>query len=113
SLRRERIQRFGQPAFCCGGRYRGHGGTSSSLGKGTGIASAALVDSSAGKVFAFVGNDGSTACFPSNPRSAVYQFAANFTSGTGVKATVGLGGTFPLYAGDLDNAYYSSANGTG
>jgi hypothetical protein len=88
-------------------------GTSSSLGKGAGITSSTLVDSFAGKVFVFVGNDGSTACYPSNPCSAVYQFAASFTSGTGVKVTVGLGGTFPLYAGDFDNAYYSSANGTG
>ena len=87
-------------------------GTSSSLGKGVGIATGPMVDSSAGEVYAFVGNDGSTAC-SSNPCSAVYQFATNFTSGTGIKATVGLSGSFPLYIGDFDNAYYSSANGTG
>ncbi|MGD1081238.1 MAG: hypothetical protein ABR881_23190 [Candidatus Sulfotelmatobacter sp.] len=86
-------------------------GTSSSLGKGAGIASGPIVDSSTGEVFVFVGNDGTSAC--SGPCSAVYQFAANFTSGAGVKATVGTGGTFPLYAGDFDNAYFSSANGTG
>ena len=86
-------------------------GTSSSLGKGAGIVSGTLVDSSTGKVFAFVGNDGTTAC--SGPCSAVYQFAANFTSGTGIKATVGFGGTFPLYDGTFDNAYYTSVDGTG
>jgi hypothetical protein len=88
-------------------------GTSSSLGKGVGIASGTLVDSSAGKVFVFVGNDGSIAGCSGGPCSAVYQFAANFTSGTGVKATVGFGGSFPLYNGTLDNAYYTSTNGTG
>jgi len=87
-------------------------GTSSSLGKGAGIVSGTLVDSSAGKVFVFVGNDGTTFC-GSGPCSAVYQFAANFTSGTGTKAAVGFGGTFPLYNGDFDNAYYTSANATG
>jgi hypothetical protein len=70
------------------------------------------VDSSAGKVLAFVENDGTTACF-GFPCGAVYQFAANFTSGAGIKATVGLGGTFPLYDGTFDNTYYSSVNGTG
>ena len=86
-------------------------GTSSSLGKGAGIFSGTLVDSSTGKVFALVGNDGTTFC--GGPCSAVYQFAANFTSGTGTKAAVGFGGTFPLYDATFDNAYYTSANGTG
>jgi hypothetical protein len=62
-------------------------GTSSSLGKGAGIVSGTLVDSAAGKVFAFVGNDGTTFC-GAGPCSAVYQFPTNFTSGTGTKATV-------------------------
>jgi hypothetical protein len=86
-------------------------GTSSSLGKAPGITSGTLVDSSTGEVFAFVGNDASTAC--SGPCSAVYQFSTSFTSGTGTKATVGFGGSFPLYNGNFDNAYYTSANGTG
>jgi predicted transcriptional regulator len=34
------------------------------------------------------------------PCSAVYQFATNFTSGVGTKATVGFGGSFPLYNGN-------------
>jgi hypothetical protein len=88
-------------------------GTSSSLGKGAGIATGPIVDSTAGKVYAFIGNDGATACYPTSPCSAVYQFATNFTSGTGTKATVGAGGTFPLYVGDFDNTYYTSSNATG
>jgi hypothetical protein len=88
-------------------------GTSSSLGKGVGISSGTLVDSSAGKVFVFVGNDGTTSGCGGSPCSAVYQFAANFTSGTGIKTTVGFGGGFPLYNGTLDNAYFASPNGTG
>jgi hypothetical protein len=87
-------------------------GTSSSLGQGTGLANGTIVDSTAGEVYAFVGNDGSTAC-SSGPCSAVYQFPTSFTSGTGIKATVGFGGSFTLYIGDFDNAYYSSANATG
>ena len=86
-------------------------GTSSSLGKGAGVATGPVVDSSSGEVFAFVGNDGTSAC--SGPCSAVYQFAANFTSGAGIKATVGFGGSIPLYIGSFDNAYYTSANSTG
>jgi hypothetical protein len=87
-------------------------GTSSSLGKGAGVFSGTLVDSSTGTVFALVGNDGTTFC-GSGACSAVYQFAANFTSGTGTKAAVGFGGAFPLYDATFDNAYYTSANGTG
>ncbi len=101
----------GSQLFAVAGTTGAIAGTSSSLGKGAGIVSGSLVDSSTGKVFAFVGNDGTGAC--SGPCSAVYQFATNFTSGTGIKATVGFGGTFPLYNGSFDNAYYTSADGTG
>jgi hypothetical protein len=87
-------------------------GTSSSLGKGAGIVSGTVVDSSTGEVFVFVGNDASTNCF-GGPCSAVYQFATNFTSGGGTKADVGFGGSFPLYNGSFDNTYYTSANSTG
>jgi hypothetical protein len=88
-------------------------GTSSGLGKGVGLVSGPIVDSTAGQVYVFIGNDGTTACYPTNPCSAVYQFPTSFTSGTGIKATAGAGGSFPLYLGDFDNAYYSSANATG
>lgn len=88
-------------------------GTSSGLGKGVGLVSGPIVDSTAGQVYVFIGNDGTTACYPTNPCSAVYQFPTSFTSGTGTKATVGLSGSFPLYLGDFDNAYYSSTSSTG
>ncbi len=86
-------------------------GTSSSLGKGSGLAASAILDSSAGRVYVFVGNDGSTNC--SGPCEAVYQFPVTFTSGKGTEATVGVGGSFPLYNGDFDNAYLTSSNATG
>ncbi len=86
-------------------------GTSSSLGKGNGIVDGPVVDSTAGKVYVFLGNDGSSNC--SGPCGAVYQFAAGFTSGTGISAAAGIGGSIPLYAGSFDNTYYTSADGTG
>ena len=86
-------------------------GTGSSLGKGVGIAAGIVVDSTAAKAYVFVGNDGGTGC--GGPCSAVYQFATNFTSGSGTKATVGVSGSFTLYNGDFDNTYFTSANGTG
>jgi hypothetical protein len=101
----------GSQLFAIVGTTGAVAGTSSSLGKGTGIVSGTLVDSSTGKVLVFLGNDGSSAC--GGPCSAVYQFAANFTSGTGIKATVGFGGSLPLYSGTFDNAYYTSSDGSG
>jgi hypothetical protein len=86
-------------------------GTSSSLGKGNGIADGPVVDSTTGKVYAFLGNDGGSNC--SGPCGAVHQFATGFTSGTGISTAVGFGGSITLYAGSFDNAYYTSADGTG
>lgn len=101
----------GSQLFAVTGSSGAVAGTSSSLGKGVGISAEPIVDSSAGKVFVFLGNDGGTGC--AGPCMAVYQFATNFTSGTGTKATVGNGGSLPLYNGDFDNAYLTSANATG
>jgi hypothetical protein len=94
-------------------------GTSSSLGKGNGIVAGPIVDSSVGQVYVFVGTDnGASACFLGGTScSAVYEFATNFTSGTGRKTVVSsegnMGAVFTLYAGTFDNAYYTSSNGTG
>jgi hypothetical protein len=98
-------------------------GTSSSLGKGVGIVDGPIVDSSAGKVYAFVGADNSTGaagsqCFQGgSPCAAVYQFAANFTSGSGIEAKVSTGGNgpgpFKMYNGTFDNAYFTSSDSTG
>ena len=86
-------------------------GTSSSLGIGNGIADGPVVDSTTGEVYAFLGNDGSTNC--SGPCGVVHQFATSFTSGAGISTVVGFGGGITLYAGSFDNAYYTSADGTG
>jgi hypothetical protein len=98
-------------------------GTSSSLGKGNGLVAGPVVDSSAGQVYAFVGTDNSTGsvgstCFGGgHPCAAVYQFTTSFTSGLGIEARAsaeGPGtGTFTMYIGAFDNAYYTSANSTG
>ncbi len=75
---------------------------------------APIVDSSAGKVYVFVGNDG-------NGNSAVIQFSTtvgtatgNFTWHTcGAESTIGTGSTtgVPLFAGDFDNIYFGSSSG--
>jgi hypothetical protein len=98
-------------------------GTSSSLGVGNGILDGPLVDPSAGKVYVFVGSDNSTGigastCFQGgHPCAAVYQFPTNFSSGLGIEAKVSTGGngtgTFTMYLGAFDNAYYTSPNSTG
>jgi len=79
------------------------------MNNSTGIRDAPIVDSNAGRVYAFVGsNTGGTT------RAAVYQFATNFTSGsTGANQRVGLGAaTWTLYSGTFDDAYYTTP-GTG
>jgi hypothetical protein len=78
-----------------------------------GILDSPVVDSSAAKVYVFVGDDGSTNCTSSTPCAAVYQFPVSFTaSATGTEATVGPGYEF-MMSGTFDNAYYSSSNSTG
>jgi hypothetical protein len=98
-------------------------GTSSSLGTGNGIVDGPILDPSAGKVYVFAGSDNSTGSGAStcllggHPCAAVYQFATNFTSGTGIEAKVSIGGngtgTFTMYSGAFDNGYYTSPNSTG
>jgi hypothetical protein len=88
---------------------------SSQLDHGTGIVSGPLVDSTAGVVYVFSSNDGSTAC-ASGPCAAVYRFATGFASGgAGTKVAVGASTATPnsLYEGDLDSAYENSINAAG
>jgi hypothetical protein len=85
---------------------------SAQLDSNYGILDSPIVDSTTGQVFAFAGDDGTTACASSNPCAAVYQFPVGFSSAaSGTKATVGPGYEF-LLSGTFDNAYFTSS-GTG
>ena len=92
--------------------------TSAALGKGNGIASGPILDSTAGKVYVFVGTDNSPSgtCLGGGPCSGVYQFTASSSLATSVEATVQRStnsSTFTLNAGTFDNNYYTSSNSTG
>lgn len=68
---------------------------------------APIVDSANGVIYEFIGQDGTG-------NSAMYQFATNYASQScGVHVTLGTGSTtgVPVYAGDLDNLYYSGSAG--
>ena len=83
-------------------------GYSGELDELYGILDAPIVDSTAGKVYVFAGEN------PSG-KNAVYQFATNFTSGSGTAATLGTGGTGTTtyqFDGAFDNNYYTSSNGS-
>jgi hypothetical protein len=80
-------------------------GTSGQLDEYFGIQDAPLVDSTAGKVYVFAGYD-------TGGNNGVFQFATNFTSGSGTEKTVDTGGdgqtTYQL-DGTFDNTYYTSS----
>jgi hypothetical protein len=80
---------------------------SGQLGKGTGIEEGPVVDSTAQTVYVFVGENVAGA----NAAVFVFNISA-FTSGsTGANVTVGTSSaSVPLYAGGLDNIYFTSAN---
>jgi hypothetical protein len=89
-------------------------GTSGRLDFHFGIVDAPFVDSSASRVYVFAGSDGNfnnalSPCAANTPCAGVYQFATNFTSGTGTETTLGVGNQF-LLAGTFDNTYYTSAS---
>jgi len=71
------------------------------------IADGTLVDSSAGKLYAFVTTLGGN--------NSVYQLPTNFTTTTGNSVkSVGTGAAgYYLYSGTFDNVYYSSSTATG
>jgi hypothetical protein len=85
--------------------------TSARLGFSLGIVDSPIVDSVAGKVYVFVSNDAGGVVTANNSR--VFQFAANFAgASSGASVTVGdSSGAVRAFAGDFDNAYYSSAGG--
>jgi len=77
---------------------------------------APIVDSSAGKVYVFLGNDG-------NGNSAVIQFSTTVGEGTGdfeyhtcgTESTIGTASTtagIPVFAGTFDNLYFTSDGGS-
>ncbi|MGA2373349.1 MAG: hypothetical protein ABSG11_22045 [Candidatus Korobacteraceae bacterium] len=80
------------------------------LAAGTGIVDSPVVDSTAARVYTFVGDDGSTKCTASSPCSAVYQLTTTFASGnTGTEQTIGRGNAADIgYAGNFDNVYFTS-----
>ena len=82
-------------------------GYSAELDELYGILDAPLVDSTAGKVYVFSGEN-------TSGKNAVYQFATNFVTGaTPAVATLGAGGTGTTtfqFAGTFDNTYYTSSN---
>ena len=87
------------------------GAVNKTISIGDAIADAPLVDSSAGKLYAFV-----TTSTDINPGdNEVYELSTNFTSIAGASAQpVGTGGAgYFLYHGIFDNVYYSSATFTG
>jgi len=73
-----------------------------------------ILDQTLQKVYVFSSNDNGATC--GGPCAAVMQFSTTFVSGTsGTKTTVGSSSGTPnfLYAGDFDDAYYTSGNATG
>ena len=82
---------------------------SAQLDYNLGIYDSPIVDSSAGKVYAFIGADNSTSC-SSGPCAAVFQFPVSFTGGAaGTEATVGPGYQL-LMSGSFDNQYFTSGS---
>jgi hypothetical protein len=89
-------------------------GTSSQLDYEFGLVDAPLVDSSAAKVYAFAGDDGSTSSSCNDGHgntgcSGVFQFPVTFTSGLGTETQVGYG-HYGMYSGAFDNTYFTSSN---
>src|SRR5882762_9042415 len=84
---------------------------SARLGFSLGIVDSPIVDPVAGKVYVFVSNDAGGVVTANNSR--VFQFAANFAGATsGASVTVGdSSGVVRAFAGDFDNAYYTSGSG--
>jgi hypothetical protein len=107
-------------------RVDGTTGTVTSSGQlainsSTGLRASPVLDSSAGRAYAWVFDDGvngdGITCGAAVPCQSVYQFSTTVAGGTtGTKARVGSGngGTAAvMYNGTFDDAYYTSATPTG
>ena len=84
-------------------------GASGQLDATNGIRDSPLLDQVAGMLYVFVGRD--TTGKPYN--SGLFQFATNFTGGSGTEIRFGAGGplsTALQFDGTFDNTYYNSAN---
>lgn len=90
---------------------------SAQIDKGIGLLAGPIVDSTAGFLYAFASNDGTTACAGGAACAAVYSFSNTFASGNAgtSKAQVGTSSATPkqLYEAAFDHAYWSSGSGTG
>ncbi len=92
---------------------------SSQIDKGAGLVAGPIVDSTSGKVYVFVSDDGATDCPGFVPCAAVVQFTTTFAGGNfGAKITVGTSkvappNPSPLYEGGFDSTYLASGNATG
>jgi hypothetical protein len=84
-----------------------------------GIVDAPMVDelTSGPKVYAFVGDDGTTNCgFGSSPCAWAYQFSTALEGEERAEVSsflVGGAATLPIFAGAFDNLHYDIASGTG
>jgi len=87
---------------------------SAQLDYNIGILDSPIVDSTTGKVYIFVGDDGTSNCTANGfagPCAGVYQFSTGFTAGaTGTEAAVGPGYEF-MMSGTFDNAYFNTGTG--
>jgi hypothetical protein len=88
---------------------------SAQLDYNIGILDSPIVDSTTGKVYVFVGDDGSLNCtvtgFGPGPCAGVYQFPTGFIGGaTGTEAAVGCGYEF-MMSGSFDNDYFTTGTG--
>jgi hypothetical protein len=77
---------------------------------GSAYLDAPIVDQSAGRVYAFIGDDATSGA----AKSAVYQLTeSTFTSAPPIEAKLGNGGTnYVEYAGSFNNAYFNSLTPT-
>jgi len=94
--------------------------TSSELDFGAGIVEGPTVNPTLGLVYVFASSDGTANCQGGASCAAVYQLSTSFADGDlGSEAAVGNSvvsappNPNPLYGGDFDNNYRTSAKGTG